>query len=108
MAAAVEVADKALEDFGRQDHQPMNWIKARTTKREYEKLEKNGLIISNPHNEVEVAMHRTSMGNDADPVNLWIATLRMGMVDNYAGLMPATDLQDVIFGIPQPQETMAN
>ncbi len=105
---AVDVADKALEDFGRQDGQPMNWIKARTTKREYEKLEKNGLVISNPHNEVEVAMHRTSMGNDADPVNLWIATLRMGMVDNYAGLMPATDLQGVIFGIPQPQETMAN
>ena len=39
-------------------------------------------------------MHRTSMGNDADPLNLWVATLRMGLVDNFAGLMLATDLSD--------------
>ena len=107
-AVAADVARKALEDFGRQDGQPMNWIRARASKTEYEKWERLGLIVSNPHNEIETAMHRTSMGNDADPLNLWVATLRMGMVDNFAGLMLATDLSDVIFGIPAPKVVSAN
>jgi len=107
-AIAGDVARKAIEDFGRQDGKPMNWILARTAKKEYDKWEKLGLIISNPHNEIETAMHRTSMGNDSDPLNLWVATLRMGMVDNFAGLMLATDLSDIIFGTPSPKVISAN
>ncbi len=105
---AADVADKAIEDFGRQDGRPMNWIRARTSKREYEKWEKLGLLVSNPHNEIETAMHRTSMGNDSDPMNLWLATLRMGMVDNFAGLKLATDLSDILFGTPSPKVISAN
>jgi carbon-monoxide dehydrogenase catalytic subunit len=48
------------------------------------------------------------MGNDADPLNLWVATLRMGMVDNFAGLMLATDLSDILFGTPSPKGVSAN
>jgi len=107
-AVAGDVARKALEDFGRQDGKPMNWIRARSTRKEYEKWEKLGLLVSNPHNEIETAMHRTSMGNDADPLNLWVATLRMGMVDNFAGLMLATDLSDILFGTPSPKVVSAN
>ncbi len=107
-AIAGDVARKAIEDFGRQDGKPMNWIRGRASQREYDKWEKLGLIVSNPHNEIETAMHRTSMGNDADPLNLWIATLRMGMVDNFAGLMLATDLSDILFGTPSPKVVSAN
>ncbi|MEK6779483.1 MAG: anaerobic carbon-monoxide dehydrogenase catalytic subunit [Candidatus Deferrimicrobiota bacterium] len=107
-AIAGDVARKAIEDFGRQDGKPMNWIRARTSKREYDKWEKLGLIVSNPHNEIETAMHRTSMGNDSDPLNLWLATLRMGIVDNFAGLMLATDLSDILFGTPSPKVISAN
>jgi carbon-monoxide dehydrogenase catalytic subunit len=107
-AVAGDVARKALEDFGRQDGKPMNWIRARAAKKEYDKWEKLGLVVSNPHNEIETAMHRTSMGNDADPMNLWAATLRMGMVDNFAGLMLATDLSDILFGTPSPKVVSAN
>jgi carbon-monoxide dehydrogenase catalytic subunit len=107
-AVAGDVARKAIEDFGRQDGEPMNWIRGRTAPREYEKWERLGLIVSNPHNEIETAMHRTSMGNDADPQNLWIATLRMGIVDNFAGLMLATDLSDILFGTPSPKVVSAN
>src|SRR5512135_2841261 len=80
----------------------------RTSPTEYAKWEKLGLIVSNPHNEIETALHRTSMGNDADPLNLWVATLRMGLVDNFAGLALATDLSDVIFGVPTPKVVTAN
>ncbi len=107
-AVAADVARKALEDFGRQDGAPMNWIRARTSPAEYAKWEKLGLIVSNPHNEIETALHRTSMGNDADPLNLWVAVLRMGLVDNFAGLSLATDLSDVVFGVPKPRIVSAN
>ena len=106
-AIALDVANKALEDFSRQDGAPMNWLRYRAPKKEYEMWEKLGLVVSNAHNEIEIAMHRTSMGNDADPINLLLATLRMGIVDGYAGLTMATDIQDILFGTPTPVQTKA-
>jgi len=105
---ALDVANAALYDFGRQDGEPMNWLKLRAPKKEYEMWKGLGLLISNPHNEIEEAMHRTSMGNDADPVNLLLAMLRMGLVDGYAGLSLGTDLQDVLFGVPEPVKVEVN
>lgn len=98
---ARELVGIALEDFGRQDGQPHNWLSRRAPSKEVEMWTEKGLLFSNPHNEMETAMHRTSMGNDADPVSLLSAQLRMGLVDGYAGLTLATDLQDVLFGTPQ-------
>lgn len=105
---ARETAEAALADFGRQDGEPMTWLKLRAPAKEYEVWEKQGLVISNPHNEIESAMHRTTMGNDADPVNLLLAQLRMGLADGYAGLTLATDMQDVLFGTPSPRVVEVN
>ncbi len=104
----LEVVDKALEDITRQNDEPMNWIKLRAPKKEIEMWEKLGLLVSNAHNEIEEAMHRTSMGNDADPTNLLLACLRMGIVDGYAGLSMATDFQDIMFGTPKVRAIEAN
>lgn len=98
---AMEILDRALEDITRQDGKPMNWLRFRAPKKEYEMWEKLGLLVSNAHNEIEEAMHRTSMGNDADPVNLLFSTLKIGITDGYAGLHMATDLHDIMFGTPQ-------
>lgn len=105
---AIEVADKALEDLSRQDGEPMNWLKLRAPKREFEMWGNLGLLVSNAHNEIEEAMHRTSMGNDADPINLLLSCLRIGLVDGYAGLSMATDFQDIMFGTPQVRTVKVN
>ncbi len=60
-----------------------------------------GIAYSNPHNEIETAMHATSMGNDADPVTLLLRTLKLGLVDGWTGLALCTDIQDILFGTPQ-------
>ena len=104
---AEEVVAKALEDFGRQDGEPGNWLKMRTPAKEFEMWDGLGLVVSNVHNEIEEAMHRTSGGNDADPVNLLLGTLRMGIADG-TGLSMATDLQDIMFGVPQVHGVEAN
>ena len=41
------------------------------------------------------------MGADADPANLLMGTMTMGLVDGYVGLHMSTDLQDIIFGVPK-------
>ena len=105
---ASEVVDKALEDLSRQDDEPMNWIKLRAPKKEIDMWRELGILVSNAHNEIEEGMHRTSMGNDADPTNLLLACLRIGLVDGYAGLHMATDFQDIMFGTPKPRMIEAN
>ncbi len=105
---ALDILEKALEDITSQDSSPMNWLRFRAPKKEYEMWERLGLLVSSAHNEIEEAMHRTSMGNDADPVNLLLSTLRMGITDGYAGLHMATDLHDIMFGTPQVRVIEAN
>ena len=105
---AALVAEKALEDFTRTAREPMNWLKAKTPRSVYEVWEKLGLVTSNAFHEIANAMHRTTMGNDADPVNLLLSALRLGIVDGYAGLHLATDLQDVLFGTPKPLKVLTS
>jgi len=103
----IEVVGKAIEDFSRQNGDPMNWLKLSTPKKEIEMWEKLGLLVSNAHNEIEEAIHRTSGGNDEDPVNLLLGVLRMGITDGTA-LHMATDLQDIMFGTPHVSPIEAN
>ncbi len=105
---AMMVVEKALEDLSRQDEEPMNWIKLRAPRKEIDLWSKKGLMVSNAHNEIEEAMHRTSMGNDEDPVNLLLACLKIGLVDGYAGLHMATDFHDILFGTPSVKKIEAN
>jgi len=105
---ARDLVNVSLQDFSRQDGQPANWLRARAPRKEFEMWRDKGLVFSNPHNEFETAMHRTSMGNDADPTSLLLAELRMGLVDGYAGLTMTTDLQDILFGTPQVTVLEAN
>jgi len=105
---AIQVLEKALEDLSRQDDEPMNWLKLRAPQKEIEIWRKNGLVVTNAHNEIEEAMHRTSMGNDADPINLLFACLKIGIVDGYAGLHVATDFHDIMFGTPKISKIEAN
>jgi len=104
---AKEVAEISLEDFKRLEKEPAVWIKAYTPKSSYEQLEKLGVIPHNVWRPIMNAMHRTSMGNDADPVNIMLADLQMGLVDGL-GLTMATELSDVLFGTPKPIRSWAN
>lgn len=106
-AIAKEVAESALRDLSREDGKFMEWVKAYAPKSSYEKWNKLGILPRNAYYPMMNAMHRTSMGNDADPVNILLADLKMGIVDGF-GLTMATELSDVIFGTPQPVHSWAN
>lgn len=97
---AKEVALKALEDFQKQKG-VMNWVKLRAHEDSLNKWNELGITPVNAHLEVAKAVARNAMGCDADPTNLILGGVTMGLVDGYAGLHLSTDLQDILFGTPK-------
>lgn len=95
-----EVAKIALEDFQKQSG-TLNWLKLRAHEKSFENWQQLGLLPTNAHLEIAKGMARMVMGGDADPANLLLGTITMGLVDGYAGLHMSTDLQDVLFGVPR-------
>lgn len=97
---AKDVALKALEDFQKQTG-VMNWLNLRAHDKSLETWNKLGITPVNAHLEVAKATARAAMGCDADPLNLVLGAVTMGLVDGYAGLHLSTDLQDILFGTPK-------
>lgn len=100
----VQAAEKNFTDL----HGPLHWLKLHAPKKRQEVWGKLGVTPSSAMRDLVEAMHRTTMGVDADPVNLILGAVKLGLVDGYAGLHLATDLQDILFGTPQPVVSEAN
>lgn len=97
---AKNVALAALEDFQRPEG-TMNWVAFRGQEKSIEKWRALGLAPVNSHLEIAKSVTRGAMGSDADPINLLLGGINLGIVDGYGGLHLSTDLQDVLFGTPQ-------
>lgn len=96
-----EVARVALECFGRQEG-VLPWLEATAPVERRDVWEGLGVLPVNPDRDITEAMHRTTLGVDADPTNLLLGAVKLALDDGYAGLHMATDLQDVLFGVPRP------
>ena len=53
-------------------------------------------------------MHRTNMGVDNNATHILLHGLRTGLSDGWGGSMIATDVQDILFGTPQPRRSTVN
>ncbi|MFW5922309.1 MAG: anaerobic carbon-monoxide dehydrogenase catalytic subunit [Halodesulfurarchaeum sp.] len=105
---AKRVSKAAIEDFQEGVGETLNWL-GRMPAEQRDFLAKKGIQpLESVDKEVARAMHRTTQGNDADPAHLLTGGLEAGLADGYAGLTMGTDLQDVVFGTPQPVQTTAN
>ncbi|MCU0633196.1 MAG: anaerobic carbon-monoxide dehydrogenase catalytic subunit [Methanolinea sp.] len=58
--------------------------------------------------EVVDSMHRVQMGVGADYVNVLLQGLRTSLSDGWGGSMMATEISDVLFGTPKPNESLVN
>ncbi len=117
---ALEVAQVALSDFGKQDEQPLQFLKAYAPKKRLErwrKIESDlwgekgaifGLLPRNIDREVVDIMHRTTMGVDHDFVSLLLQGVRCALADGWGGSLIATEIQDILFGTPKPRTIYAN
>ncbi|NMA68060.1 MAG: anaerobic carbon-monoxide dehydrogenase catalytic subunit [Desulfitobacterium sp.] len=107
-ALALEVVQAAYKDMGNMSRKPMNWVVAHAPKERVEVWEKLGILPRNPDREIREALYQTTMGMDADPLNILLAIAKQGLVDGYAGLKLTTDMQDILFGTPAPVVTESN
>jgi carbon-monoxide dehydrogenase catalytic subunit len=103
---AKEVALAALAEFGKQDGE-LRFLK-RAPQRRQQTWRRVGIVPRSVDREVVELMHRTHMGVDADYRNMMKQAMRCALADGWGGSMIATDLQDVMFGSPEPLRARVN
>ncbi len=97
---ALELGEKALSEFGRQE-EGLTFLKMAPIKRQ-NLWQKNNVAPRGVDREVVESMHRTHMGTDQHYISLMKQASRCALSDGWGGSMIGTELQDVLFGIPQP------
>jgi carbon-monoxide dehydrogenase catalytic subunit len=97
---AIEVGERLLSDFGRQEGE-ISFIR-RAPLRRQERWRKLGIVPRGIDREVVEMLHRTSIGVDQDPENILLHAARTALADGWGGSMIATELQDILFGTPEP------
>jgi carbon-monoxide dehydrogenase catalytic subunit len=103
---AIEVGEKLLEDFGRQEGE-LHFIKRAPAGRQ-ELWRKLGIVPRGIDREIVEMMHRTSVGVDQDYKNILMHACRTALADGWGGSMIATELQDILFGTPVPRRSKVN
>jgi len=97
---AVEIGEKALAEFGRQEGELL-FVKRAPLKRQ-ELWRAQGVSPRGIDREIVEIMHRTHAGVDQDYENLLKQGVRSSIADGWGGSMIATELQDILFGTPSP------
>ena len=103
---AVEVGEKALAEFGRQEGEIIFLNRAPLKRQEL--WRKLGVAPRGVDREIVEIMHRTHIGVDQDYKNLLLQGTRAALADGWGGSMIATELQDILFGTPVPILGKAN
>lgn len=103
---ASELADKLLQEFGKQNGPILPTRRAPESRlRLWAEL---GIEPRGIDREIVECMHRTHMGVDNDATHILLQGLRTGLSDGWGGSMIATDIQDILFGTPQPRISTVN
>lgn len=96
----IDIANAAMAEFGNQKGE-LKYIRKAPLKRQ--KIWRDlGIVPRGIDREVVEIMHRTTMGVDHDPEHLLLQGARCALADGWGGSMIATDLQDILFGTPEP------
>jgi carbon-monoxide dehydrogenase catalytic subunit len=104
---AVELGEKALAEFGKQENTPLSMLKRATPKRQaiWKKL---NIFPRGIDREVVEMMHRTHMGVDQDYENIMLQASRCALSDGWGSSMLSTELTDIMFGTPVPRRAIVD
>ncbi len=117
---AKEIANIALNDYGKQNSEPIKFLLsyaplklkekwANIEKVLYEKTGKiMGVLPRNIDREIVDIMHRTHIGVDNDALSLILQGIRASLGDGWGGSLIATECQDILFGTPKVHSIWAN
>ena len=103
---AQELGELMLAEFGKpHGTQRMAERAPEATKAAWKKL---GVVPRAIDQEIVEALHRTHLGVDQDYLSILRHASRCALGDGWGGSMIATELQDVLFGTPQPTRGKVN
>ena len=103
---AKDLAWEMMEDYGmRREKLPMA---ARAPEARQKVWEETGVYPRGIDRENVEMLHRTHMGVDNDWVNILLHGVRTSLSDGWGGSMVATELSDVLFGVPTPKMSSIN
>lgn len=105
-AVAEELAKKMLAEYGQQEGE-LVFVK-RAPKKRRELWRKLGIMPRGIDREITEAMSRTNMGVDNDYRSLTMSMMKTSLTDGWGGSMAATEISDVLFGLPEPIRSQAN
>ena len=103
---ASELADALLLEFGKQNG-PLLCTR-RAPEPRLKLWTELGIEPRGIDREIVECMHRTNMGVDNNATHIRLHGLRTGLSDGWGGSMIATDVQDILFGTPQPRRSTVN
>jgi len=103
---ALDVGNIALAEFGKPEGYQL--MSKRAPKARQEIWKKLGILPRAVDREVVEAMHRTHIGVDQDYKNLLLHGCRTSLADGWGGSMLATELQDILFGLPKFDSGLMN
>ncbi|HEX9016271.1 MAG TPA: anaerobic carbon-monoxide dehydrogenase catalytic subunit [Chloroflexota bacterium] len=97
---ALDVANKALSNFGQQVGEIT--YATRAPKKRQEIWRKLGVVPRGIDREVVWSMNATTMGVDQDAEHILDTAVRTALGDGWGGSMLGTDISDILFGTPKP------
>jgi anaerobic carbon-monoxide dehydrogenase catalytic subunit len=103
---ALQLAWEMMEDYGMR-RQALPLI-ARAPQVRQDIWKKTGTTPRGIDRENVEMLHRTHMGVDNDGVNILLHGVRTALSDGWGGSMVATELSDVLFGVPTPRMSEMN
>jgi len=103
---ALEIGEICMAEFGK-PHGTQKFLQRAPEKRQalWKEL---GVEPRAVDREIVEIMHRTHMGVDQDYRSLMVQGTRCAIGDGWGGSMIATELQDVLFGTPEPIRSEVN
>jgi carbon-monoxide dehydrogenase catalytic subunit len=106
LSIAGELAQAMMEDYGMR-RKAINLISRAPAKRR-QLWDKLGITPRGIDRETSEMMHRTHMGVDNNWQSLLLQGLRNALSDGWGGSMIATEVSDILFGLPTPRPTTVN
>ena len=106
LAIAGDLANAMMEDYGMRQKEIK--LVSRAPKKRQTVWKNLGITPRGIDRETSEMMHRTHMGVDNNCQSLLLQGLRNALSDGWGGSMIATEVSDILFGVPTPHLTTVN
>lgn len=105
---AAEFGAFLISQINSNDYDELELVKAFAPAKRLEVWRKLGIIPGGPNSEAATALSKAMTNVNNDVVDLLLHCLRLGIANEYAGLMGITSVQEILTGTASPNEGPVN